>query len=189
LGASGAKLAAFSAAAVVLTAAAVFAFRELARPTTTVPARTQVAGASASAPHPTTQPAPAPVPATVPVPGPVPAAAEARPPSAAPAGARAPAPDQALQREVAQLGRIKQLLAGDPRQAYRLAQAGHREFRAGMLRHEREGLAILALWQLGRDREAQTRARAFLARYPESPLREQLTQRLERAAPRTAQEP
>jgi hypothetical protein len=192
-GSSGAKIGALSAAAVVLAAAAVFAWSELTHPaatpkpaTTTGPMRASGAGVGGRASLPAPTPAP-----TAPVP---PTAAEPRPnvadpvAAAAPAGARAPAPDEALQREIAQLGRIKQLLPSDPQQAYRLAQAGHREFRAGMLRHEREGLAILALWQLGRDRDAAPRARAFLTRYPESPLREQLAQRLERAGERSPQE-
>jgi hypothetical protein len=97
--------------------------------------------------------------------------------------------DAALRREIAELGRIKALLAEDPAQAYRLAQAGHRTHPAGMLRHEREGLAIFALWNLDRRREATARTRAFLERYPTSPLRAELARELERASGGGAEEP
>lgn len=114
-----------------------------------------------------------------------------RPPAALPSRAPvAPAPgsepaggdgsaDAALRREIAELGRIKALLESDPGQAYRLAEAGHREHGSGMLRHEREGLAVLALWNLGRHDEATERARAFLARYPASPLGPEIERRLQ----------
>jgi hypothetical protein len=82
--------------------------------------------------------------------------------------------DDALRREIAQLAQIKAVVDTDPAQAYRLAQAGHREFGRGMLRQEREALAVLSLSKLGRRTEAVSRARAFLARYPQSPLRESL---------------
>ena len=182
LGSSAAKIGAASAAVVVLAAAAVFAWTGFSPPAEPKPAATAASSASARRSAPTPRPPPRPA-QQLP-------AAEPLAPSAAPNAVinRAPPPDAALQREVAQLGRIKQLLPGDPQQAYRLAQAGHREFRAGILRHEREGLAILALWQLERRAEAGRRTRAFLARYPESPLRERLAQRLARTGERSAQE-
>jgi hypothetical protein len=94
-------------------------------------------------------------------------------------GSRAPRDmDAALRRETAQVGRIRSLLAADPARAYRLAQAGHREFVRGMLREEREALAILSLWKLGRTALAERRTRAFVASYPQSALREQLEQQL-----------
>jgi len=80
-------------------------------------------------------------------------------------------------REIVQVGRVKALLARDPARAYAAAQNGHREFPRGMLRHEREGLAVLALFALARRTEAEERARAFLERYPSSPLRAQIGQR------------
>jgi hypothetical protein len=88
-------------------------------------------------------------------------------------------PDEALRLEVAQLGRIKSVLDTDPAQAYRLAEAGHKTFSRGMLRPEREALATLALWNLGRHDEATRRAEAFLTRYPTSPLRARLQQLVE----------
>jgi hypothetical protein len=93
-----------------------------------------------------------------------------------------------LRREIADLGRIKALLESDPAQAYRLAQAGHREHRRGMLRHEREGLAVLALWNLDRRGDAEARSRAFLARYPNSPLRAEIERRSQAARRRGASE-
>ncbi|HMI93112.1 MAG TPA: hypothetical protein VK509_17195 [Polyangiales bacterium] len=189
LASSAAKIGALSTGAVVLTAA-VFAWVGLgpaAKPPAATDRRTASEARSTTPPPSAAQPA---QPAQQ-APAAEPSPTEPHGPSAATpiASERAPAPDAALQREVAQLGRIKLLLPGDPQQAYRLAQAGHREFRAGMLRHEREGLAILALWQLERRAEAGRRTRAFLTRYPESPLREQLAQRLAGAGASSAKEP
>jgi hypothetical protein len=90
--------------------------------------------------------------------------------------ARTHALGERARREIAQLGRIKVLLAHDPARAYAAAQSGHREFPRGILRHEREGLAVLALFALGRRAEAEARARAFLERHPSSPLRAQIEQ-------------
>ena len=93
------------------------------------------------------------------------------------APARAHATGDRARREIVQLGRVKVLLARDPARAYAAAQSGHREFPRGVLRHEREGLAVLALFALDRRAEAEVRARAFLERYPSSPLRAQIEQR------------
>jgi hypothetical protein len=81
--------------------------------------------------------------------------------------------------EIAELARIRALLATDPEQAYRLANAGHRRFVSGILRQEREGLAILALYQMGRRAEATRRSERFLESYPRSPLRAQLERELQ----------
>jgi hypothetical protein len=94
----------------------------------------------------------------------------------------------ALRREIDELGRIKALLERSPAEAYELAQSGHRRFPSGMLRHEREGLALLALFELGRRSEALARTRDFLERYPASPLRAELQRRMQRAASARAQE-
>ena len=118
-------------------------------------------------------------------------AAEA--PTAVPAAANQPAPpagggiapalrggaslhdaDGALRREIAQLARIKALLPRDPHAAYRLVQSGQREFPRGVLAQEREALGVLALSALGDARGAARDARAFLSRYPDSPLRERM---------------
>jgi hypothetical protein len=111
-------------------------------------------------------------------------------PPAQAATPRRPLPDAdaALRREIAQIGRIKQLLARDAMQAYRVAEAGHREFPLGMLREEREALAVLALWRAAREPQAARRSRAFLGQYPQSAHREEIERRLrlaqERDAPR-----
>ena len=83
-------------------------------------------------------------------------------------------PDGRLRREIAQLARIKALLPAHPGDALQLAQAGNREFARGLLVQEREGIAVLALAQLGREREAAARAHSFLTRFPDSPLRERI---------------
>jgi outer membrane protein assembly factor BamD (BamD/ComL family) len=89
--------------------------------------------------------------------------------------AAAPRDDDAeLRREIAQLGRIKALIDRDPNAAARLATEGDREFHRGMLRQERDALAIFALWNAGRHAEAERRAQAFIARYPDSPSRERI---------------
>jgi hypothetical protein len=91
------------------------------------------------------------------------------------------APSEGLRRETDQLARIRAALhAGEARDAYQLAQAGHAEFDPGesMLWHEREALAILALFELGRDPEGSRRARALLARFPGSTFRAELEARL-----------
>ena len=90
--------------------------------------------------------------------------------------------DATARREIAQLARIKALVDTDPSTALRLSDAGHREFGRGLLREEREGLAVLSLWKLGRTREAEARTRTFLTRYPQSALREQLAVRLRERA-------
>jgi hypothetical protein len=84
----------------------------------------------------------------------------------------------ALRDEIAQLGRIKALVDDDPERAYQLARTGQREFAPGILRHEREALAVRALWNMGSRQEAQREARRFLARYPQSPLRPRIEQLL-----------
>jgi hypothetical protein len=84
----------------------------------------------------------------------------------------------ALRSEIAQLGRIKALVDGDPRRALELVRAGQREFATGILRHEREALAVRALWNMGSREAARREARRFLERYPHSPLRPRIEQLL-----------
>jgi hypothetical protein len=136
-------------------------------------APSQVANAPAvvPVPAPTLAPAPAPAPtSSAPISSALPSAATTSlPPRALPAD-----PDGRLRREIAQLARIKALLPARPGDALHLAQAGNREFAHGMLVQEREGIAVLALAQLGRTREASARAHSFLTRFPDSPLRERI---------------
>jgi hypothetical protein len=135
--------------------------------------------------------APAALPAPVAIP---PGAPESRPVTTEPeADARAPSPslqpglqraartqasvqarDSASRREIAQLMRVRELLELDPAAAYRLAQSSQREFPTGALREEREGLSIVALFELGQSSSARAEAARFLARHPESPLRDRI---------------
>ena len=84
------------------------------------------------------------------------------------------AEDNSSRREIEQLQRIYATLERDPAQAYRLARASLEELPRGPLRQEREGLAVIALWQSGQHPAARGLAERFLARYPESPLGERI---------------
>jgi hypothetical protein len=77
----------------------------------------------------------------------------------------------ASRREIAQLARIKELLEKDPAAAHRLIRAAQREFPAGLLVEEREGLDVIALFALEETERARNNAQRFVARYPQSPLR------------------
>ena len=80
----------------------------------------------------------------------------------------------ASRREIAQLARIKALLEQDPAAARRLIRAAQREFPAGLLVEEREGLDVIALFALAQNDRARANAERFIARYPQSPLRAKL---------------
>lgn len=101
------------------------------------------------------------------------AAAAAEPTPVEPAASRAsarPGPSPS-RREITQLNRIRALLERDPAAAHRLIGVAQREFPAGVLREEREGLAAIALFELGQPERARRQAERFVARYPNSPLR------------------
>lgn len=162
---AGVKLG-MSAGVAALVAASVFVATERDAPQRAVHTFVQPGGGATSNPRPAAPAvravAPEPARAQLPV-------HETTAPAPAAAMPRTQPP--ALRREVAQLGRVKALLPREPARAYRLAQQGHRRFARGVLHHEREGLAVLALFALDRRAQAEQRARAFLARYPDSPLR------------------
>lgn len=80
----------------------------------------------------------------------------------------------ASRREIAQLARIKALLEEDPAAARRLIRTAQREFPAGLLVEEREGLDVIALFALEESERARKNAQRFVARYPQSPLRPKL---------------
>jgi|GEM_PF-1967335 len=80
----------------------------------------------------------------------------------------------ASRREIAQLARIKELLEKDPAAARRLIRTAQREFPAGLLVEEREGLDVIALFALQETERARKNAQRFIARYPQSPLRPKL---------------
>jgi|GEM_PF-2773138 len=78
--------------------------------------------------------------------------------------------DSRVESETEHLVRIRRALQTAPGKALQLANAGHQTFNDGLLRQEREGLAIMALHRLGRSGEAAKRHAAFSTAYPASPL-------------------
>ncbi|MBL9100319.1 MAG: hypothetical protein JNL82_05145 [Myxococcales bacterium] len=76
---------------------------------------------------------------------------------------RAPAADYL--REARNLQTARSLLGRDAARALELAEAGRAEFSGGTFKQEWEGVAILALFELGRP-EARARGEAFLRSYP-----------------------
>jgi len=76
-----------------------------------------------------------------------------------------PATDDAL-REARDLNAARGQLGDDPAQALALAEAGAAEFRAGTFAPEWEGVAVLALFELGLVEQARARGEAFLQRHP-----------------------
>lgn len=84
--------------------------------------------------------------------------------------------DVKLRAEVANLAQIKALLRSDPNEAYRRAEQAHSRFGRSLLYPEREALAILALIASGQ--APQTRARAFIRAYPDSPLKARIVNAL-----------
>jgi hypothetical protein len=93
--------------------------------------------------------------------------------SAAPAGPRASA-GASVKPEMDQLAETRRALASDPGRALALADEGHARFPRGVFWQEREMAAIQALLKLGHTADAKARARAFVARHPESPFAEGL---------------
>lgn len=77
-------------------------------------------------------------------------------------------------REARSLQAARRLLEREPSQALARAEAGAVEFKAGAFAQEWEGVAILALFALDRRTEAERRANAFLARYPNGPYAAQI---------------
>lgn len=91
------------------------------------------------------------------------------------------APGISMRREIEQLAEMRALLPRKPGAAYQLALRSAREFPQGALREEREALTALALSQMGEREQARKLARAFLLRYPSSPLRGTLERLMEEA--------
>lgn len=88
-------------------------------------------------------------------------------------GAISPTP---LDREVAAMVKAKALVESKPRAALALLQRLEREHPRGALSEERAGLRVLALWASGEHDSALGERATFLARYPQSPMRERLMQ-------------
>jgi hypothetical protein len=117
---------------------------------------------------------------------PAPAVVAAQPaagtsPQQAPRRASKPAPTRSTSQEVAQLARIKAVLDSDPAAARRLIRTAQREFPAGVLVEERDGLDVIAQFALGQHERARAAAERFVARYPNSALRPKLEHLLEDA--------
>jgi hypothetical protein len=85
-----------------------------------------------------------------------------------------------LAREVAHLKSVRQALAGDPARALGLANAGHAEFKAGVLYQEREALALQALNSLGRRAELEERGQHYLKAFPSGSFSDQVRTMLKR---------
>lgn len=101
-----------------------------------------------------------------------PKASEAEPVDAAPAAT----PDDAL-REARNLHAARSNLGRNPARALALAEAGAGEFKGGTFAQEWEGVAILALFELGRP-EARARGEAFLQTYPSGTYAQRVRQAL-----------
>ena len=78
---------------------------------------------------------------------------------------REPAAYDAL-REARELNAARGLLGEQPALALALAETGAAEFRAGTFAPEWEGVAVLALFELGRVEQARERGEAFLQAHP-----------------------
>jgi hypothetical protein len=81
-----------------------------------------------------------------------------------------------LDREVALTVKAKALVDDKPRAALALLDRLERQHPRGALGEERAGLRVLALWAAGDVERARSERAAFLARYPQSPMRERLAQ-------------
>jgi hypothetical protein len=83
-------------------------------------------------------------------------------------------------REARELNAARSLLGVDAARALTLAEAGAAEFRAGTFVQEWEGVAVLAMFELGRSDAARVRARAFLERYPSGTYAPRIRQAIDR---------
>lgn len=81
-------------------------------------------------------------------------------------------------REARNLQAARGLLGRDAARALELAEAGAAEFRGGTFAQEWEGVAILALFELGRP-EARARGEAYLRTYPSGTYAPRVRQALE----------
>ncbi|MBZ5711295.1 hypothetical protein [Nannocystis pusilla] len=83
-------------------------------------------------------------------------------------------------REARSLQAARGFLGRDPAEALARAEAGAAEFKAGQFAQEWEGVAVLALFELDRQTEAERRAAAFLTRFPNGPYASQVREALDR---------
>lgn len=93
------------------------------------------------------------------------------------------ADDDRLKREMQATDRARQALDRNPARALSLVRKADREFPGGLFGEDREGIAILALYGLGRDDEADRRARAFLRAHPRSSYADKIRKARDAAEP------
>jgi hypothetical protein len=91
-------------------------------------------------------------------------------------------PVDGLQQELQVLEEARRQVSSNPAEAERLLLEHERRFHSGQLRVEREFLLIDALVRLGRQSEAETRARVLEGQAPKSLYRQRLDQILGRPA-------
>jgi len=97
------------------------------------------------------------------------------PPAVVVAPAATPAPEgDPLAAEMAQLARARVAQDRDPAAALALTEEGSRLFPRGLFAQEREAIAIVALFRIGRVPEGRARGQAFLAAYPRSSFAERV---------------
>ena len=76
-----------------------------------------------------------------------------------------PAPDL-LAAEMRMTSAAQSALKVHPKRALQLARKGNAEFPKGLFKQERDAIIVLALFDLGRTSDAQTKAKAYLKRHP-----------------------
>ncbi|MBC8071894.1 MAG: hypothetical protein IAG13_26440 [Deltaproteobacteria bacterium] len=98
-------------------------------------------------------------------------AAPAPPVEPAPAERDDPGSDDRIVREAAHIRAIRSdLAAGRAAAALIACEAGDASFADGVFAVEREGLRVLALYELGRRDQAERAAARYLAAHPRGPL-------------------
>jgi hypothetical protein len=86
-------------------------------------------------------------------------------------------------REARSLNTARAQLGQDAAQALALAEAGIAEFKDGTFAQEWEGIAVLALFELGKRDAARMRAESFLQRYPSGTYAPRIRQARDEAQP------
>lgn len=95
--------------------------------------------------------------------------AKATPAADIPAADAPPSDADRYVREARLVAQARRALADDPDRALALTRQVEREFPDGLLEEERRALQIRALAALGRDGEADSAAKGFLAKFPDGP--------------------
>jgi TolA-binding protein len=172
--ATGSKALAWTLAGVVGVLSAVGGYLAFAPGSKAPPASVPSAGVVAPLPAPVEPPAPSPIEQTT-APAAPSATASAAPRLGVSSAAARGAPPSDLQAELAALDAASNALArGDAPRALTLLDAYGRDFPRGSLDMEATVLRTEALDRAGRHAEAVERARAFVKRYPKSPLADRM---------------